>query len=592
MTSGQSPTPRRGLLIGAGYFSEFHLDAWRRLADAEIVGICDLDEEKARRAAEKYGVAAVYTHVSDALQQTDLDFVDIATVPAGRLEIVRQVIERGLPMICQKPLAADFRTAKQIIELANSSNQPFMVHDNFRFQPWYREIKRLLDIGVIGQRLHTMTMRSRLGDGWGKDAYLSRQPYFRTMPRLLIHETGVHFVDTFRYLAGEIAECSADLRRLNDVIVGEDTGLLKFRFAGGGAGVWDANRYNESLAENPRYTFGELLVEADGGSLWLNTDGSITIKPLGQPAYAHNYAPSKLGFGGDCVYACQRHFLDVLAGHTSCETSPSEYLKSLQVVEALYESARRNRPVSLLLPGSPTRDSLLDHSANTNRPLFSVTRNNGRRRIVDLSLPVSNAIRGVEILPNKSLENDGWNATTLSLYSHAGTHMDAPKHFLPDGGPLNQQDLSACVGPARVVNLAPAQPRQLLTVDDVTNAIGEVYPGDRLLFRTDWSQRVSTAEYRDELPRISLELARWLVERQVALIGVEPPSVADVNNMRELTDIHQTLFRGGVVIVEGLTNLDQLTHAEVEFIALPLNIMDGDGCPVRAIAVESAEVPI
>ena len=141
--------------------------------------------------------------------------------------------------------------------------------------------------------------------------------------------------------------------------------------------------------------------------------------------------------------------------------------------------------------------------------------------------------------------------------------------------------------PGRVVNLASAKPRQLITAGDVVSAIGEVYPGDRLLFRTDWHQRLGTPEYRDELPRISTELARWLVEQQVAMIGVEPPSVADVNNMAELTEVHQTLFRGNVMIVEGLANLDQLSSDEVEFIALPLRIVGGDGCPVRAIAIES-----
>ena len=576
---------RRGLLIGAGYFSEFHLDAWQRLAGAEIVCICDLDEAKARRAADRFGVADVCCSVTEALKRTDLDFVDIATAPVGRLEIVQEVIERGLPIICQKPLAADFETSTRIIDVANASGLPFMVHENFRFQPWYREIKRLLNDGTIGLRLHSITMRSRLGDGWGHDAYLSRQPYFRTMPRLLVHETGVHFADTFRYLAGDVVECSAALRRLNDVIVGEDTGLLQMRFAGGVVGVWDANRYNESLAENPRYTFGELLVEADGGSLWLNSDGSITIKLLGQPACRHDFTPSTVGFGGDCVYACQQHFLDVLDGRVNCETSPSEYLKSLQIVEALYESSQRNRPVSL------------PHHATCNPTCDVIQKATGhsaaagpRRRVIDLSLPVSNALRGVEILPNKSLHTDGWNATTLSLYSHSGTHMDAPKHFLPEGKSLDQQDLSVCIGSARIVNLAPATPRQLLTVDDVINAVGEVHPGDRLLFRTDWSKRFGTPEYRDQLPRISLELAEWLVKRRVAMIGVEPPSVADVNNMQELTDVHQTLFRGRIMIVEGLTNLDQITLPEVEFIALPLNIMEGDGCPVRAIAVENSGV--
>ena len=95
---------------------------------------------------------------------------------------------------------------------------------------------------------------------------------------------------------------------------------------------------------------------------------------------------------------------------------------------------------------------------------------------------------------------------------------------------------------------------------------------------------LSTSEGRAK----ALEIARWLVEKQVSLIGVEPPSVADVNNMQELTDVHQTLFRGNVVIVEGLSNLDQISKPTVQFIALPMKITGGDGSPVRAIAIEDA----
>jgi kynurenine formamidase/predicted dehydrogenase len=545
---------RRGVLIGAGYFSDFHLEAWHRLPGVEIVCVCDLDETKARKAADKYGIQKISIHPEEAIAEAGIDFVDIATPPPGRLDLVEAAVRRGLAVICQKPLAANFAGAKRILDIGAASPAPFMVHENFRFQPWYREIKKLLDAGVIGKSLHSITMHSRMGDGWGEDAYLGRQPYFRTMPRLLVHETGIHFVDTFRYLAGEIVDCSASLRRLNPVIAGEDTGRLSFRFSSGAEGVWDANRYNESLSDDFRYTFGEMLVEASGGSIWLGSDGSIRVKKLGQPAYQHDYVHTRLGFGGDCVFACQQHFLDVLNGSAVCETSPREYEKSLRVVEALYDSA--NKP--------------------------------SRKHVIDLSLPVSNSLRGVNISTAKTIATDGWNATTLTLYSHSGTHMDAPRHFLPEGASLDQQDLAACCGPARIVNLAPAQPRQLLTVEDVESRIGSVYPGDRLLFRTDWHMRVGSPEYRDELPRVSIELAQWLVEKRVALIGVEPPSVADVNNMAELTEVHQTLFRGGVVIVEGLAHLDQITQAEVEFIALPLKIVDGDGCPVRAIAIETA----
>lgn len=212
------------------------------------------------------------------------------------------------------------------------------------------------------------------------------------------------------------------------------------------------------------------------------------------------------------------------------------------------------------------------------------------KRVIDLSLPIDPNMPGVQISTARRLKVDGWNATNLSLYSHSGTHMDAPVHFLgADGTTLDQQDLHVCVGPATVINLAPASPRQLIRVDDLGELRNTIRPGMRLLFRTDWHKRFGTAAYRDELPRISVELARWLVDQQVSLIGVEPPSVADVNNLAEVTEVHHTLFRGNIVIVEGLAHLDQLQRAEVEFIALPLNVTGGDGSPVRAIAIESVD---
>jgi len=71
------------------------------------------------------------------------------------------------------------------------------------------------------------------------------------------------------------------------------------------------------------------------------------------------------------------------------------------------------------------------------------------------------------------------------------------------------------------------------------------------------------------------------------LLGVEPPSVADVNNRVELTSVHRVLLGGGVVIVEGLAHLDQIESETVELVVLPLRVLDGDGAPVRAVAIEA-----
>ncbi len=208
-------------------------------------------------------------------------------------------------------------------------------------------------------------------------------------------------------------------------------------------------------------------------------------------------------------------------------------------------------------------------------------------RIIDLTMPINNDLRGASVTTEKTIAEHGWNATTLTLYSHCGTHMDAPRHFVDGAAGIDRQPLEACCGPARVLDLTPVQSRELLGIDRLQPWADQIQPGDRLLLRTDWHQRAGTDAYRNELPRISVELARWLVERRIALIGVEPPSVADVNNRTELTEVHRTLLGGNVTIVEGLAHLDKIRSEVVEFVALPLKITDGDGSPARAIAIEN-----
>ena len=108
-----------------------------------------------------------------------------------------------------------------------------------------------------------------------------------------------------------------------------------------------------------------------------------------------------------------------------------------------------------------------------------------------------------------------------------------------------------------------------------------------MLLRTDWSRHVDNpAIYRDNC-RASAKTSRagaW--SDSVKILGVEPPSIADVNNLPEVTFIHKILLGGGVNIVEGLTNLDALAPGKLFFAALPLKISGGDGCPCRAFAVE------
>ena len=208
-------------------------------------------------------------------------------------------------------------------------------------------------------------------------------------------------------------------------------------------------------------------------------------------------------------------------------------------------------------------------------------------RVIDLTLTVAPGMRGVEFETLHTVQKDGWNSSTLHLYSHSGTHMDAQKHFAAGDGTIDRIPLGDCLGPAWVVDMTGLAARTLVTVAHLGVIAQKVKPGDALLLRTGWSAHVDRPQYyRDELPRIGKELAEWCVERRVRLLGVEPPSVADVNNLQEVTEIHLILLGGGVIIVEGLTNLGSLTQERVLFGAMPLKIEGGDGCPCRAFAIE------
>lgn len=206
--------------------------------------------------------------------------------------------------------------------------------------------------------------------------------------------------------------------------------------------------------------------------------------------------------------------------------------------------------------------------------------------IQDLTLPYAKGMAGYDYEIARTVENDGWNARNLSLYSHAGTHMDAPFHFGVNEGTIDKYQPAKLMGPAWLIHIPIYQSRQLLTVDDLGELVHQFQAGDSLLLRTDWSQFLGQPKYRNELPRISEALANWCVERQVKMLGVEPPSVADVNDLAEVTAIHHILLKGNVIIIEGLTELDKIQTEKVFLMALPLKIKDGDGAPARVFALE------
>lgn len=329
----------RGVCLGAGYFSRFQYEAWQRIPEVDIVALANRSVENARETAARHGIPRAYawSDLAAMLDAEKPDFVDIITPPETHLEAVRLAAARGLAIICQKPLAPTWDECVAVVETAQRAGVRFMVHENWRWQPWYREMRRQLDAGTLGE-LFSIAVRMRMGDGWPEDAYLARQPFFRTYPRLFVYETGVHFLDAFRYLGGEIASVYARLQKRNPAIAGEDAAQIVCGFAGGATALLDASRYNEADTADARYTFGTVRLDGSKGHLELDLEGNLTLKLLGQPSRRLDYPHTRQGFAGDCVYALQRHFVDRMADGAPFENTGEDYLKTSALVEACYRS--------------------------------------------------------------------------------------------------------------------------------------------------------------------------------------------------------------------------------------------------------------
>jgi predicted dehydrogenase len=336
----------RGVGVGAGYFAPFQYEAWTRIPEVEITAVCDRSQDKAAQLARDYKIPRHYEDWRQMIEIEAPDFVDVITPPEAHEEICAFAGERGVSIICQKPLAPTLEASRRIVARAQAAKVRFMVHENWRWQPWYRKIKEISVAGTIGAFTHIHFLM-RTGDGWGEHPYSPRQPYFRDYPRLLVYETGVHFIDAFRFLLGEVTSVFAVLRRLNPVIRGEDSGILLLNFANGATAVWDANRYNEVETPSPRLTFGLLRIDGTLGQLGLDTEANLRVKLLGEPEYEVEYERSSRNFAGDSVYFLQRHFVNCMLDEKEFESSGEDYLKTIGVVEAAYHSASSSSVVTL-----------------------------------------------------------------------------------------------------------------------------------------------------------------------------------------------------------------------------------------------------
>lgn len=327
----------QGALIGCGFFAANHLHAWRDVAGARIVALCDRDPVRLAQAAATFGIARTYADAGAMLAAERLDFVDIATTVPSHRPLVELAAAAGVHMICQKPFAASLADGRAMVAAAARAGRVLMVHENFRWQAAIRRTATELAAGAIGAPF------------WGRVSFRSSfdvyaaQPYLATDARFIVQDLGIHLLDVARFLFGDVATLAASLRRVNPRIRGEDVASMLLVHAGGVTSVVDCS-YASRL---PRESFPETLIEIEGseGSLRLDAGYRLTLH-AGGATRTLDVAPPLLPWAErpwhniqESVLAIQQDFVRCLRTGVEPETSGADNLRTLALVEACYASA-------------------------------------------------------------------------------------------------------------------------------------------------------------------------------------------------------------------------------------------------------------
>jgi arylformamidase len=216
-------------------------------------------------------------------------------------------------------------------------------------------------------------------------------------------------------------------------------------------------------------------------------------------------------------------------------------------------------------------------------------------RIIDLTLPIEEHFRwGVERrLKGDFAEGDDFQVTWLGLPVHAFTHIDAPRHMVPDGPTTSEIGLERVVGEAAVVDLAGIAPDTAIGPALLADKGAHVRAGDIVLLRTCWDRAASirTPEFWTTAPYMTRAACEWLLAKDIKALGVDFPQDYPIRGLLtgETAPIsafvtHDVLLRAGVILIEYLCNLAALESERTQLFALPLKLPDADGAPARVIA--------
>ena len=185
----------------------------------------------------------------------------------------------------------------------------------------------------------------------------------------------------------------------------------------------------------------------------------------------------------------------------------------------------------------------------------------------------------------------GFMETYISLYSHTGTHIDAPVHLYADGFTLDKYPIEQFVGKALVVDCRKLQKGENISMLLLEEKGSALYDADFLLFLTGHSNLWGHPDYFANFPILSDEVVEWINSRKLKGIGIDAPSFdpVTINELEQAGDElrnHRAILKtNNTILLENLCKLEDIGNELFTLCALPLNTKNADGAPARIIAI-------
>lgn len=336
---------KRGALIGCGFFAENHLHAWSGMQDTEITALCDVDETRLEAMANRFGIEKRYLSAQEMIAQESLDFVDIATTVGSHRGLVEICAPHVATVICQKPFAETIADAQAMVDHCLALGTNLIIHENFRWQRAFQEMKEMVDAGKIGTPHF-----ARFSFRHSYDNYVN-QPYLAEIERFAIMDVGLHLFDLARHFMGNVALLSCATQRLNCAVRGEDSFTALLQHDSGVTSICDCS-FSSHYAPEP-FPRTAALVEGDQGTLELDREFGITLHRDG--VREHSNAEPDVPIWGQkpwhttqqSVISFQQHAAAVMHGKAQPQPSGADNLQTLKLALAAYQSTARGETIDM-----------------------------------------------------------------------------------------------------------------------------------------------------------------------------------------------------------------------------------------------------